>query len=309
MPAGLPAALRPVRVAPTAGLVAEQLRGAVVDGGFAPGQQLAEAAIADRLGVSRGPVREAMARLVQEGLLVAVRNRGVFVVDLDAAGVEDVYAARRVLERHAAEMLRRSKGGRRLRQLEDLVERMTGEAAAGQAGRVAATDLAFHECLVDGAGSARLSRMFATLAAETRICLGRLSLDEDLAAAVAEHRLLLEVLRTGTRREVLATLDEHLDSAVRHLTERSGTISARPEPDNRRQRRPSMTVPPAEPPPGPAPQPGPDPTPLPVPDPTPLPVPDPTPPPVPDPTPPHPSPTPGPPPEPSPPTPGPDIPR
>ena len=71
-----PLELAPIQQDTTPALIARQLRDAIATGQFAPGQQLLETTLARSLGVSRGPLREAMQRLTQEGLLISHRNRG-----------------------------------------------------------------------------------------------------------------------------------------------------------------------------------------------------------------------------------------
>jgi len=91
--------LEPVERRSTAAIVADRIRTAIMRGTFPPGTQLGEVELAARLGVSRGPLREAMQRLVAEGLLRSERYRGLFVRELDAADVRDVYIARTAVER------------------------------------------------------------------------------------------------------------------------------------------------------------------------------------------------------------------
>ncbi|WP_344741399.1 GntR family transcriptional regulator, partial [Pseudonocardia halophobica] len=97
--------LEPIDRRSTAAIVADRIRAAIMRGTFPPGTQLGEVDLAARLGVSRGPLREAMQRLVAEGLLRSERHRGLFVRDLDAADVRDVYTARTAVERAAALLL------------------------------------------------------------------------------------------------------------------------------------------------------------------------------------------------------------
>ena len=94
--------LAPLRLESTPVLVADRLREGILDGTFPPRTQLSEVALSQQLSVSRGPIREAMQRLLQEGLLRGERNRGVFVVDLGASDVRDIYLARSAVERAAA---------------------------------------------------------------------------------------------------------------------------------------------------------------------------------------------------------------
>ena len=99
--------LEPVSRQSTAAIIADRLRDAITRGAFPPGAQLGEVDLAARLGVSRGPLREAMQRLVQEGLLRGERHRGLFVVELGLADVHDIYAARLVVEQAAAGLILR----------------------------------------------------------------------------------------------------------------------------------------------------------------------------------------------------------
>ena len=94
--------LEPVSRRSTAEIVADRIRAAIMRGTFAPGTQLGEVDLANRLGVSRGPLREAMQRLVAEGLLRSERHRGLFVRELGPDDVRDVYLARTAVERAAA---------------------------------------------------------------------------------------------------------------------------------------------------------------------------------------------------------------
>ncbi|MBW3557926.1 MAG: GntR family transcriptional regulator, partial [Actinobacteria bacterium] len=91
----LPTNLDRVERRATASVIADVIRERVIDGSFPPGAQLGEVQLAEQLGVSRGPVREALQRLIQEGLLEGRPHRGVFVARLRGDDVVDVYRARR----------------------------------------------------------------------------------------------------------------------------------------------------------------------------------------------------------------------
>src|SRR5690606_36979494 len=83
--------------------IADRLRTAILSGHFEPGAQLREAHLAQFLGVSRGPVREALVRLEREGIVVIRRNRGAFVAQLSRKDLDEVYTLRVVIERFALE--------------------------------------------------------------------------------------------------------------------------------------------------------------------------------------------------------------
>jgi DNA-binding GntR family transcriptional regulator len=215
--------LEPVGWESTAGIIAARIRERIIDGTFAPGSQLGEAQLAERLGVSRGPVREAMQRLIQEGLLSNRRNRGVCVISLGEDDVADIYFARSVLEKEAARTWIRAGDAAPLDELEDLTVRMAEVAGSVEWAELTALDLRFHETLVAASGSKRLVRMFGTLVAETRICLSNLEpaypVHERL---VEEHRNLLAAIRRGDEPATLALIEAHLADAVRDLGNAEG---------------------------------------------------------------------------------------
>src|ERR687892_1836614 len=100
-----PGALFVLEGRPTAQLIADQLREQIVQGVFRPGEQINESVLALQLHSSRGPVREALQRLCQEGILVSRRNRGVFVLELAIDDIREIYAVREAVETTAADAL------------------------------------------------------------------------------------------------------------------------------------------------------------------------------------------------------------
>lgn len=209
------AALDPIERRATPTVIAEAIRGRITDSSFPQGSQLTEALLAQQLGVSRGPVREALQRLIQEGLLRSEPHRGVFVITLEPGDVRDVYLARATIEREAARLLLRRRDRAPLRGLEVIVREMAAAAKSGRWADIADADLRFHEALVAAAGSPRLSRMYATLLAETRLSFADLGRDyPDPRVVVHEHRALLRALRAGDDTEVAARIDEHLGRAA-----------------------------------------------------------------------------------------------
>lgn len=213
--------LEPVSRESTAAIIAQRLRDAIMRGVFPPGTQLGEVDLAGRLGVSRGPLREATARLVQEGLLRSERHRGLFVVDLGMDDVRDVYAARLAVEQAAARMVL---GADRAAALVELSAAQDAVEAAADPVALADADHAFHTTLVRVSGSPRLQRMAQTLLAETRMCLAALqATGPEPAELVAEHRALLEAVRRGDEALLLDLLERHMGDAVARIEADHGT--------------------------------------------------------------------------------------
>ncbi len=206
-------ALEMLKLESTPAMVAGRVRAGILDGTFRPGAQLGEVDLAAQLGVSRGPVREALQRLIHEGLARAERNRGVFVVDLDVSDARDVYFVRDVVERAAAAQLTDEPDPEVLAELTDVVDRMERMSDAPWP-ELVDVDLEFHRLLVHGAKSPRLDRTFTTLLAETRLCLLYLeSFYPDRAELVAEHRGLIAAIRSGEHARVAETVSEHMSAA------------------------------------------------------------------------------------------------
>lgn len=211
--------LKPVKRRSTVEHIAGELRSAIMSGSLEPGDQLGEADLAERFSVSRGPLREAMQRLVSEGVLEAITNRGVFVVELTLDDVRDVYRTRSVIERGAVELVLRE---RRRDELHAAVmapvERMRRAAAKGDGPAVSDADQAFHEALVECSHSPRLIRAMRTLLVETRMCLGELRTTyPDLDIQVREHEALARAFRDDSPARVKSALLAHLDDAVERL--------------------------------------------------------------------------------------------
>lgn len=197
----------------TAVIIADRLRDGIVSGAFASGEQINEAHLAQQLQVSRGPVREALHRMVQEGLLEGRPNRGVFVKDVTDRDIVEVAEAREVIECAAAEVITRMDAAERERVAAALVDAIGPIAAAialGDRSGLRRADLAFHQRLVREGRNARLERAYTTLATEALICmlhLDRRDTGEDL---VASHLAIAELLRAGDMDAVHRALHEHL---------------------------------------------------------------------------------------------------
>lgn len=213
-----PGVLEPLERKSTPSIIADKLRDAIKYGELAAGQQLGEADLAAKLGVSRGPLREGMQRLTQEGLLQAVPNRGVFVVEITADDVRDMYLARTAIERAAAAEVCGKDPESAAKDLLAVNDKMAEAADAYDTVAVSAADIEFHECLVSMAESPRLSRMHQTLLTETTMCINALGGTYPAPdQRVPEHRRIAEALGDGDHAAVDALLVAHMDDAVDRL--------------------------------------------------------------------------------------------
>lgn len=203
----------------TPSIIAGKLRTAIGRGQIAPGSQLVETELAKELGVSRGPLREAMQRLTQEGLLISIRNRGLFVITMTDAEVRDMYVARTAVERAASELILQRGGIEVAARLLQTVQSMKEAADRGDLDAMSEADMEYHSTLVAAAASPRLTRMHNTLLTETRMCLTALERRyPDPHARVGEHQAIAEALAAGDQDLVGRLLITHMDDALDRLT-------------------------------------------------------------------------------------------
>lgn len=218
--------IAPVVQESTPSIIADKLRQAIAHGELKPGAQVGEAELARKLGVSRGPLREGMQRLTQEGLLVSIRNRGLFVIDMTPEDVRDMYSAREAIEKAAAHRILDGDYRAAGKDLLGIVEQM---AQAKTSAEVSELDIAFHERLLQLANSPRLSRMHQTFITETRMCIH--ALDETYGKSEVrdkEHRALANAIRKGNRELTDRLLTAHMDDAINRLTRDKAVDGAEP---------------------------------------------------------------------------------
>lgn len=221
------ASLTPVRRRTLTSQVNEQIRDDLLKGKFPPGHQLNEVELAASLGVSRGPVRETLARLVHEGLLRSQPHRGVFVPLLGEADILDIFFAREALE---AAAFRRVISGPAtaglLALLDETVDEIAGAADRGDWTTVIDLDVRFHALVIEAAGSPRLSRMFETVISETRLCLNMYTGIDARRDLVDEHRELARLVAGNDLDAALATLRKHFEDATVTLRDRVRAVQS-----------------------------------------------------------------------------------
>ncbi|MFD7879500.1 GntR family transcriptional regulator [Streptomyces sp. NPDC059766] len=195
-----------------------ELRRAITSGQLEPGAPVRQDALAERLGVSRLPLREALKTLEAEGLVRHEAHRGYFVAVLSLVDLREVYRLREILEAEAV----RQAGERWDAATMEALEAAQGEVeTAAQAADVTAMTLAnrdFHFILYEAAGMPRLVRLIATLWDTTDAYRALYYAEEGHRDHVLrEHRMVLDALRAGQVEEAVRLLDEHRGHAVAAL--------------------------------------------------------------------------------------------
>jgi len=200
----------PIRRSTAASTLAEALREQLLSGAFAPGTPLPEPTVVERTGATTATVREALAELAHDGLVVHSLHRGVEVARITPEELRDIYKARRVYEAAGLEALlaRRPVD---ITWLRAACERMGEAAVAGDYRALVEADMAFHLAIVAAAGSRRLTRAAQGGLMELRLVLSVADrAGDDLPALVADHHHLMDVFAAGVAPDAVAALEEHL---------------------------------------------------------------------------------------------------
>jgi phosphonate utilization transcriptional regulator len=192
-------------------LVQRELERMILKGEVPAGGKLNEAALAARLGVSRGPVREAFRALEESGLVRLEKNRGVFVRQIPVEEADEIYELRAVLDEFAGRRLAQSATPERVRELRARVERMEKAAAQGDVDGYLAANLAFHDRLVELAGNAKLLSTYRRLVNELHL-FRRATLAQGgvLPVSTREHREIVERIAAGATAAAGRALYEHV---------------------------------------------------------------------------------------------------
>jgi DNA-binding GntR family transcriptional regulator len=196
------------------------LRAEILANTLLPGTELLEVGLAERLGVSRGPVREALGRLASEGLVVIQSRRGAFVAGLSKQAFLEAYQVREALECLAVRLATPKLTPRDLRSLERLIADMQRAVARNDVARFFDKNAAFHRLFVDVSDNHRLQDMHRQLIGEMGRYAGlSLALRGNMARSIEEHQGILEAARAGDTQRAEELVGEHIRIPQREATD------------------------------------------------------------------------------------------
>lgn len=199
-------------------LVQRELERRILAGEYPVGGKLNEAAIADSLGVSRGPVREAFRALEESGLVRLEKNRGVFVRQIAVEEADEIYELRAILDEHAGRHIARKVAADDLRRLRALVDLMDRAVAGADIDAYHAANLEFHDTLVALTGNRKLLATYRRLVNELhlyrRATLARAGV---LPVSVREHHDILDRIAANDAAGAGTALFEHAMRSRRHM--------------------------------------------------------------------------------------------
>ena len=210
-------------------LVAESVEKLILSGELAPGAKLNEAALAERLGVSRGPLREAYRMLEESGLIRQVKNRGAFVREIALAEAADIYDVRAGLDATAGRLLASRITPAQLATLRSMTERMQSAASTEDIDGFHVLNLHFHDQIVDMTGNRSLIDIYRKLVKQLTLFRRR-----NLFAPMAiphfadEHSAIVDLLATRDGERCAQALLAHAQGGRQRML-RDGAYSGVPD--------------------------------------------------------------------------------
>ena len=200
------------------GRVFQKLREDILDGKYQENDELKEAAIAEELGVSRTPVREAFRQLELEGLIRIVPNKGAYVTGISMSDVADIYEIRSLLEGLCARWATKKITKEKIEELEEIILLSEFHLQKEHYDQLTELDNRFHMNLYEACESKMLIHLlkdFHQYVQKQR--QQTLSNHERSAAAVAEHKSIMEAIRDGNAQLAEKLADEHICNAYRNM--------------------------------------------------------------------------------------------
>lgn len=198
---------------PLRDVVFNTLRQAILTGELKPGERLMEIHLANRLGVSRTPIREAIRKLELEGLVTMIPRRGAEVAQITEKSLQDVLEVRRALDALSVELACERISQEELEQLEQACKKVEEAIAGKDLKKIAQADVAFHDIIVKATGNTRLVQMVNNLSEQMyRYRFEYIKDESKHQSLITEHRIIFESLRCKDKETASDTAKLHIDN-------------------------------------------------------------------------------------------------
>ena len=200
-----------LRTASLSSAAQQEIERMILDGEIGPGSKLTEAWLSERLGVSRGPIREAFRMLEESGLVRQEKNRGVFVRDIPLEEALEIYDLRAAMDELVGRRLAETITPEQLKAARAIVERMDVAARAGDPDAYHLLNLEFHDALVGFTGNRKLAGVYRKLVKELALFRRRNLRDQQLLPhSAAEHRAILKAIVSGDPEQAGRAMFDHV---------------------------------------------------------------------------------------------------
>ena len=201
-------------------IVFESLREAIINGVLKPGERLMEVQLAEEMGVSRTPVREAIRKLELEGFVIMVARKGAYVAGISMKDVADVFEIRAALEGLAASLAAERITDEEKEEMERLLVRKAACVEAGDYDSLTEIDTEFHELLYKASRNERLMQIISNLREQiNRFRMVSLAFPGRGREALEEHKKIAEAIAERDAALAQALAQEHIENAENALLE------------------------------------------------------------------------------------------
>ncbi len=192
-------------------VVQQEIERAILVGEYEPGSKLIEAALAEKMGVSRGPVREAFRMLEEAGLVRNEKNRGVFVRDIPIDEAVEIFDLRAAMDELVGRQLAKNISPAQLKEIKGLVDSMEKAVKAEDAYNYHLLNLKFHDRLVEMAGNRKLTAIYRKLIKELSL-FRRLNLADGWLMPISanEHRQIVKAIASGDADAAGRAMSDHV---------------------------------------------------------------------------------------------------
>lgn len=198
---------------PLRDVVFNTLRQAILNGELAPGERLMEIQLAERLGVSRTPVREAIRKLELEGLVTMVPRKGAEVAGITEKGMKDVLEVRKALEELAVELACQKITKEHIQHLEEHLKKFEVAINTGNLTDIAEMDVDFHETIYSATDNEKLVQMLNNLREQMyRYRVEYIKDKETRTVLLKEHREIIDTLKNQNIPAAREVIRRHIDN-------------------------------------------------------------------------------------------------
>jgi len=201
-------------------LVLETLREAIINGTLKPRERLMEIQLAEELGVSRTPIREALRKLELEGFIVMVPRKGAYVADISFKDIAEVFEIRAALEGLAAGLAAERITEEELEEMERLLVEKADAIARKDMDKLIEVDTKFHEAIYKSSRNTRLAGIINNLREQIqRYRAASLSFPGRMKQSLEEHREIVEAIQSRDVQLARKTAEEHIENAENSIIE------------------------------------------------------------------------------------------
>ena len=198
---------------PLRDVVFKTLRQGILTGELKPGERLMEIHLANKLGVSRTPIREAIRKLELEGLVTMIPRRGAEVAQITEKSMKDVLEVRKVLDNLSVELACDRITEEEKEMLQNACVDFEDAVKTGDFSMIAKTDVAFHDIIVAATRNIRLSQMVNNLAEQMyRYRFEYIKDSSQHNRLVQEHKEICEGIVSGNKEKALEAIEAHIDN-------------------------------------------------------------------------------------------------